>query len=320
MLTPSANNASVVLRKSATGLQLYTLGSGDSLSGWDTESVQVFIQPNEPWTSQFAAAPPSARMQPSAVDDPAPLLPAPGSDRAAVDADVIESDVVVAIVVRRIAAFYVISAVLLSFVVTLVGFLSCGLDPDRIEARLTILVTLLLAEVGEKVEEKGGVRRLDTGNATASAACGTAGRDDRGAESAPLCAVCLQKTTLPPPPHPPPLSTGRPPNRGRRIAASLLVRRPHPPTGAGQLRRVHRFVYSVDSRLLLEKHELGSRFLCRHAPRARRARRPGGRAAGGGGGGQERQRDQAAVGRRGAGVCARPVEREPAASVDGRPV
>ena len=79
----------VELVPSTSGTDIFTLGDGDTLSGWDVTDVWVEANPNKTFQSQFVPF----RRDRSAPDDPSPLLPAGGGDEGAFGTDIVISSV-----------------------------------------------------------------------------------------------------------------------------------------------------------------------------------------------------------------------------------
>ena len=79
----------VELVPSTFGTDIFTLGDGDTLSGWDVTDVWVEANPNKTFQSQFVPF----RRDRSAPDDPSPLLPAGGGDEGAFGTDIVISSV-----------------------------------------------------------------------------------------------------------------------------------------------------------------------------------------------------------------------------------
>ena len=79
----------VELVPSTSGTDIFTLGDGDTLSGWDVTDVWVEANPNKTFQSQFV----SFRRDRSAPDDPSPLIPAGGGDEGAFGTEIVISSV-----------------------------------------------------------------------------------------------------------------------------------------------------------------------------------------------------------------------------------
>lgn len=80
----------VDLVPSASGTDIFTLGDGDTLSGWDVADVWVEAGANKTFQSQFLGFQSDA----SDADDPAPINPPPGDATPAYGTDVYISSVV----------------------------------------------------------------------------------------------------------------------------------------------------------------------------------------------------------------------------------
>ena len=84
-------------------------------------------------------------IRPSHFDDPAPLVPVSG--RPAFGEDINVTSVTMVLSVKRLSLFYGVSIILPVVVCTLIAFLVLFIDPDRIDTRLQICITLFLALV-----------------------------------------------------------------------------------------------------------------------------------------------------------------------------
>lgn len=80
----------VDLVPSASGTNIFTLGDGDTLSGWDVVDVWVEANLNKTFQSQFV----QFKRDASNADDPAPISPPPGSNATAYGTGVSISSVV----------------------------------------------------------------------------------------------------------------------------------------------------------------------------------------------------------------------------------
>lgn len=167
---------------SAAGLRLFTNGKGDDASGWVAQDLDVFTSaqryPNQvsevvwwlsvcvgwvearlslpttspPSTTHTRPPPPQFDdkqypnlIRPSHFDDPAPLVPVSG--RPAFGEDINVTSVTMVLSVKRLSLFYGVSIILPVVVCTLIAFLVLFIDPDRIDTRLQICITLFLALV-----------------------------------------------------------------------------------------------------------------------------------------------------------------------------
>lgn len=100
-------------------------------------------------------------MRRSHPDDPAPLVPSVNG-RARFGEDINVTSVTMVLTVRRLSLFFGISIILPVVVCTLISFLVLFIDPDRIDTRLQICITLFLALVAVQwIAEGSLVRRRE---------------------------------------------------------------------------------------------------------------------------------------------------------------
>lgn len=141
---------------SAAGLRLFTNGKGDDASGWRAEALDVFTK-TELYPDQFNDTAHPNVLRPSNVDDPAPLVPVSGRARFGEDLSV--TSITMVLTVRRLSLFFGISIILPVVVVTSISFLVLFVDPDRIDTRLQICITLFLALVAVQWIAEGSLPR-----------------------------------------------------------------------------------------------------------------------------------------------------------------
>ena len=115
-------------------------GAGDDASGWRAKDLDVWVS-REPYYRQFNDPLLRNNVNPSHPDDPAPLVPAPGSDAAPFgsgDNGIVVTSITMALVIKRLSLFFLISIILPVVVCTGISFLTFFVDPDRIDTRLQV--------------------------------------------------------------------------------------------------------------------------------------------------------------------------------------
>ena len=135
--------------QSARGLHLFTVGSGDDLSGFRADNIFVFIS-NGSFSSTFDD--PRVRNQVasrSAIGDPAPLVPAKGlpPTTKAFGHDKRVTDISIAVVIKRISLYYALGMIVPIILLAGLAILTLFIDPKLIETRLTSILSLYLANV-----------------------------------------------------------------------------------------------------------------------------------------------------------------------------
>ena len=113
-------------------------------------SVCFFVTPTfpplpPPTPTQFDNKRHRNLVRASHADDPAPLVPV--NARPAFGEDINVTSVTMVLSVKRLSLFYGVSIILPVVVCTLIAFLVLFIDPDRIDTRLQICITLFLALV-----------------------------------------------------------------------------------------------------------------------------------------------------------------------------
>jgi hypothetical protein len=91
-------------------------------------------------------------------DDPAPLVPSVNG-RVRFGEDINVTSVTMVLTVKRLSLFFGISIILPVVVCTLISFLVLFVDPDRIDTRLQICITLFLALVAVQWVAEGSLPR-----------------------------------------------------------------------------------------------------------------------------------------------------------------
>lgn len=133
---------------SSRGLKLFTIGSGDDLSGFEAKNIYIFTT-TEPFPLQFDD--PLVHNQVvarSARGDPAPIVPAKGQNQSlAFGNNKMITDITVAIVVKRISLYYVLGMIVPILLLAGLAILTLFIDPRLIETRLTSILSLYLANV-----------------------------------------------------------------------------------------------------------------------------------------------------------------------------
>lgn len=128
---------------SASGVGLFAFGNGDDLSGWHITNITIVVV-DRPWSAQYNDHESHNLRTRSAPGDPAPLVPAPGAGPAfGTKLSVVQ--VRVGIIVQRLSLFYSLSAIVPIILIVVMCLLTHILDPDMLETRLTVVVTLILS-------------------------------------------------------------------------------------------------------------------------------------------------------------------------------
>ena len=130
----------VDLIPSASGTDIFTLGEGDTLSGWDVVDVWVEANANKTFQSQFK----SFARDASNPDDPAPINPPPGDDAQPYGTNVTVSSITVVIGIKRLSLNYVFTVILPILFVTCVAMLALFIDPCSLSLRMTTVLTCML--------------------------------------------------------------------------------------------------------------------------------------------------------------------------------
>ena len=143
---------------SATGLGLFTFGTGDDLSGWHAKDVHIFVRNPANYSSVFSSEQVARRqVSVSAPGDPVPLVPsnspaalaarggAPAPPRFGEGIGVVE--ITVSISVERLWLYFSLSAILPIVVCTSIAFLAFWVHPADLSTRLSLVVGLFLALV-----------------------------------------------------------------------------------------------------------------------------------------------------------------------------
>jgi len=157
----------IFVKPSATGTKLFVTGAGDDLSRFSVKALRIFPHSPEPWPQQF-----NDHLQTySDPEDPAPLVPRPSPELQAARAEArrrggdagaaaivdprafgsnfSSTEVVVAILIARNSLYESLSIILPVVVCTSVSILTFFVEPDKLDTRLQIVITLFLALVGE---------------------------------------------------------------------------------------------------------------------------------------------------------------------------
>ena len=113
----------------------------------------------EPYPNQFNDPKLKNNVAPSHPDDPAPLVPAPGVDVAAFGSDISTIGITMALVIKRLSLFFGISIILPVVVCTLISMITFFVDPDRIDTRLQICITLFLSLIAIQWIAEGSLPR-----------------------------------------------------------------------------------------------------------------------------------------------------------------
>jgi len=107
----SSTGGDIEIIPSAAGLKLYTGGAGDDVSGWDAQDIIISSQTQkyfQPYSDAVLGNP----LRPSHPDDPAPLVPAPGTNVRPYGDDIQTTMVTLSVVVKRLSLFFGISIIL----------------------------------------------------------------------------------------------------------------------------------------------------------------------------------------------------------------
>lgn len=113
----------------------------------------------EPYPNQFNDPKLKNNVAPSHPDDPAPLVPAAGVDVAAFGSDISTVAITMALVIKRLSLFFGISIILPVVVCTLISMITFFVDPDRIDTRLQICITLFLSLIAIQWIAEGSLPR-----------------------------------------------------------------------------------------------------------------------------------------------------------------
>jgi hypothetical protein len=140
---PGGDGGRVAFVPSATGLSLFQPRTGDDVSGWTVESLDLsFALSNLTEKGEAARAGGFTR---SAPGDPWPVLPTLGSAAPKREAGLTDASLNAIITVRRIPTYFVLAALLPIVLNAWLSFLVFAVPPRHLDTRLGIVVTLFLS-------------------------------------------------------------------------------------------------------------------------------------------------------------------------------
>ena len=144
---------------SATGTKLFLAGTGDDLSRFTVTGIRIYAHEPSSWSEQFDDKKLKNLRTYSAWDDPAPVVPLPAgallpngsvsnvSAAPKYGADFTVTEVVVAVIISRNSLFDSLNIILPVVVCTCISLLTFFVEPEKLDTRLQIIITLFLSLV-----------------------------------------------------------------------------------------------------------------------------------------------------------------------------
>ena len=144
---------------SATGTKLFLAGTGDDLSRFTVTGIRIYAHEPSSWSEQFDDKKLKNLRTYSAWDDPAPVVPLPAgallpngsvskvSAAPKYGADFTVTQVVVAVIISRNSLFDSLNIILPVVVCTCISLLTFFVEPEKLDTRLQINITLFLSLV-----------------------------------------------------------------------------------------------------------------------------------------------------------------------------
>eukprot|EP00884_Botryococcus_braunii_P017545 jgi/Botrbrau1/4474/Bobra.0220s0008.1 len=138
---PAKQLSSKFVMDTFASLKLFTMGRGDDLSGWKVDNLTVTVN-EQGFSDQFKMH----NIRKSLPDDPAPLLGGEGNPNPNFNVGTVV-DVQIRLLITRLSNYFSLGTILPVLVCTSLSFLTFFIQPEQIDTRLQLVVTLFLALV-----------------------------------------------------------------------------------------------------------------------------------------------------------------------------